>query len=198
MCQLRPPMLILAGRLAHDEGVRELSVLSARLAYTLMCLTLTWGVLVSTGWVDKLTGRHALRASHQVFATLTLAFAFVHGIAFLVLDTPVGLGELVIPFSGSFRDTMGVLAFEGMLAASIAVGLKRWTGYWRWLWLHRLAYPAFALGVLHAFFEALAAERLGAVYLGGLTLLVPAVTIVVLRFLPAKALATAGLVEDGP
>ena len=32
----------------HDEGVRELSVLSARLAYCLMCLTLTWGVLVVT------------------------------------------------------------------------------------------------------------------------------------------------------
>jgi sulfoxide reductase heme-binding subunit YedZ len=191
-------MLELATGVGHDAGVRELSVLSARLAYALMCLTLTWGVLVGTGWVDRLTGRHALRASHQVFATLTLAFAFVHGAAFLLLDSPVSVAGLVIPFSGSFRDTMGVLAFEGMLAASIAVGLKRWTTYWRWLWLHRLAYPAFALGVLHGFFESLAAGRLGAVYVGGLTLLVPAVTVAVLRFLPAKTLATAGLVEDGP
>ena len=191
-------MLELATGVGHDAGVRELSVLSARLAYALMCLTLTWGVLVGTGWVDRLTGRHALRASHQIFATLTLAFAFVHGAAFLLLDSPVSVAGLVIPFSGSFRDTMGVLAFEGMLAASIAVGLKRWTTYWRWLWLHRLAYPAFALGVLHGFFESLAAGRLGAVYLGGLTLLVPAVTVAVLRFLPAKTLATAGLVEDGP
>jgi sulfoxide reductase heme-binding subunit YedZ len=191
-------MLELATGVGHDAGVRELSVLSARLAYALMCLTLTWGVLVGTGWVDRLTGRHALRASHQIFATLTLAFAFVHGAAFLLLDSPVSVAGLVIPFSGSFRDTMGVLAFEGMLAASIAVGLKRWTTYWRWLWLHRLAYPAFALGVLHGFFQSLAAGRLGAVYVGGLTLLVPAVTVAVLRFLPAKTLATAGLVEDGP
>jgi sulfoxide reductase heme-binding subunit YedZ len=191
-------MLELATGVGHDAGVRELSVLSARLAYALMCLTLTWGVLVGTGWVDRLTGRHALRASHQVFATLTLAFAFVHGVAFLLMDSPVSVAGLVIPFSGSFRDTMGVLAFEGMLAASIAVGLKRWTTYWRWLWLHRLAYPAFALGVLHGFFESLAAGRLGAVYVGGLTLLVPAVTVAVLRFLPAKTLTTAGLLEDGP
>jgi sulfoxide reductase heme-binding subunit YedZ len=191
-------MLELATGVGHDAGVRELSVLSARLAYALMCLTLTWGVLVGTGWVDRLTGRHALRASHQIFATLTLAFAFVHGVAFLLLESPVSVAGLVIPFSGSFRDTMGVLAFEGMLAASIAVGLKRWTTYWRWLWLHRLAYPAFALGVLHGFFESLAAGRLGAVYLGGLTLLVPTVTVALLRFLPAKTLATAGLVEDGP
>jgi methionine sulfoxide reductase heme-binding subunit len=191
-------MLELATGVGHDAGVRELSVLSARLAYALMCLTLTWGVLVGTGWVDRLTGRHALRAGHQVLATLTLAFAFVHGAAFLLLDSATPVADLVLPFSGSFRDTMGVLAFEGMLAASVVVGLKRWTTYWRWLWIHRLAYPAFALGVLHGFFESLAADRLGAVYVGGLTLLVPAVTVAVLRFLPAKALATAGLVEGGP
>ncbi len=190
-------MLVLAAA-GHDDGVRELSVLSARLAYALMCLSLTWGVLAGTGWIDRLTGRQATRATHSFFATLTLAFAFVHGVAFLVLDSPVSVSALVIPFTSPFRDSLGVLAFEGLLAASIAVGLKRWTSYWRWLWLHRLAYPAFAFGVLHAFFEALATGRLASVYLGGLTLLVPAVTITVLRFVPAKALATAGLVEDGP
>jgi sulfoxide reductase heme-binding subunit YedZ len=190
-------MLVLASA-GHDDGVRELSVLSARLAYALMCLTLTWGVLVSTGWFDRLTGRHALRASHQVFATLTLAFVFVHGVAFLLLDSPVPLPDLLVPFTGVLRDTFGILAFEGMLAASIAVGLKRWTSYWRWLWVHRLAYPAFVLGVLHAFFQALANGTLSAVYLGGLTLLVPAVTVMLLRLIPAKALETAGLAEGGP
>jgi sulfoxide reductase heme-binding subunit YedZ len=183
---------------SHDDGVRELSVLSARLAYSLMCLTLTWGVLVSTGWFDRLTGRHALRASHQVMATVTLAFAFIHGMSFLVLDTPLPLGRVIIPFIGPLRDTFGTLAFEGMLAASIAVGLKRWTTYWRWLWIHRLAYPAFVLGVLHAFFQALARGTLSAVYLGGLTLLVPAVTVVLLRLVPPKALEAAGLAEGGP
>jgi sulfoxide reductase heme-binding subunit YedZ len=183
---------------SHDDGVRELSVLSARLAYALMCLTLTWGVLVSTGWFDRLTGRQAMRTSHQIFATLTLAFAFVHGISFLVLDASLPLGRIIFPFTGPLRDTFGTLAFEGMLAASIAVGLRRWTTYYRWLWIHRLAYPAFALGVLHAFFQALARGTLSAVALGGLTLLVPAVTVIALRVLPPKALEAAGLAEGGP
>jgi methionine sulfoxide reductase heme-binding subunit len=183
---------------SHDDGIRELSVLSARLAYALMCLTLTWGVLVSTGWFDRLTGRQALRTSHQVFATLTLAFAFVHGVAFLVLDDALPLGRIIIPFTGPLRDTFGTLAFEGMLAAAISVGLKRWTTYWGWLWVHRLAYPAFVLGVLHAFFQALARGTLGAVYLLGLTLLVPTVVVVLLRFMPPKALEAAGLAEGGP
>ncbi len=183
---------------SHDDGVRELSVLSARLAYALMCMTLTWGVLVSTGWFDRLTGRHALRASHHVFATLTLAFAFVHGVSFTLLDQARPVADLIIPFRGVLRDTFGILAFEGMLTAAIAVGLKRWTSYWRWLWLHRLAYPAFVLGVLHAFFQALAKGTLSTVYLGGLTLLVPAITVILLRLVPAKTLEAAGLAEDGP
>ena len=190
-------MLVLAAA-SHDDGVRELSVLSARLAYALMCMTLTWGVLVSTGWFDRLTGRHALRGTHQVFATLTLAFVFVHGVSFLVLDEARALADLIIPFRGVLRDTFGILAFEGMLTAAVAVGLKRWTSYWRWLWLHRLAYPAFVLGVLHAFFQALAKGTLSTVYLGGLTLLVPAVTVMLLRLVPARTLEAAGLAEDGP
>lgn len=184
---------------SHDDGVRELSILSARLAYALMCLTLTWGVLVSTGWFDRLTGRHALRSSHQVFATITLSFVFVHGISFLILDNePLSFGRVFIPFTGPLRDTFGTLAFEGMLAASISVGLKRWTNYWRWLWIHRLAYPAFIVGVLHAFFQALARGTLSTVYLGGLTLLIPAVTVMLLRLMPPKALEAAGLAEGGP
>lgn len=181
----------------HDSGVLEVSTLSARLAYALMCLTLVWGVLTSTGWVSRLTGREALRNSHQVLATLALAFAFVHGTTLLMLDSGAWqLAEVVIPFKESLRYTFGVLAFEGMLAASIAVGLKRWMTYWRWMWLHRLAYPAFVLGVLHAFFGALAAGSLSTVWMAGITLLVPAVTVMLLRFLPARTLATAGLIED--
>src|SRR5581483_7535406 len=43
----------------HDAGVRQAAVLSARLAYVLTCATLVWGVLVATGWLHRLTGRHA-------------------------------------------------------------------------------------------------------------------------------------------
>lgn len=192
-------LYLAAADAGHDSGVLEISTLSARLAYALMCLTLVWGVLTSTGWVSRLTGREALRSSHQTLATLTLAFAGVHGVSLTLLDSGAfGLADVLVPFTGSFRYTMGILAFEGMLAAAIVVGLKRWMSYWRWMWIHRLAYPAFALGVLHAFFSALAAGSLSAVWVGGLTLLVPAATLMLLRLVPARTLAVAGLVEDSP
>jgi methionine sulfoxide reductase heme-binding subunit len=181
----------------HDSGVLEVSTLSARLAYALMCLTLVWGVLTSTGWVHRITGREALRNSHQILATLAMAFAGVHATTLLLLDSGVfGFADVFVPFTGTLRYAFGTLALEGMLAASIAVGLKRWMSYWRWMWVHRLAYPAFVLAVIHAFFGALAGGTLSAVWLGGITLLVPTVAVMCLRFLPARALSTAGLVED--
>jgi sulfoxide reductase heme-binding subunit YedZ len=176
-------------------------VLSARLAYAMMCLTLTWGVLTSIGLVNRLTGRQALRTGHLVLATITLTFAGVHVVSFLMMRAHVFTpAELFVPFGpdNKFRHTAGTLAFEGMLLVAIFSGLQRWTSYWRWLWIHRLAYPAFGLGVAHAFLGATANGSISGLWLAGITLLIPALVVAVLRFLPAKALATAGLLEDAP
>jgi sulfoxide reductase heme-binding subunit YedZ len=183
---------------AHDSGVIDLSVLSARIAYAMMCLSLCWGVMVSRGWVNRLTGRQALRSSHMVLATITLVCASLHVIAFTTLRVGAfGWAQVIIPFhSGNeLRYTLGILALEGLYVAAVVVGLRRWLSYWRWLWIHRLAYPAFALGVLHALLSASADGTLNTLWLGGITLLVPAVAFTVLRFVPAKALATTGLIE---
>ena len=189
-----------AGEAAHDSGILEMATLSARLAYAMMCLTLSWGVLTCMGRVSRLTGRQALRSGHLVLATLTLAFAGSHAVAYLMLrEQPLPLVQVVIPFTASrFRYTMGVLAFEGMLVASVMVGLRRWMSYWRWLWIHRLTYPAFALGVGHSLLGAMAGGHLAILWLGGITLLMPAVVLAALRFMPAKALNTTGLLEDVP
>ena len=64
------------------------------------------------------------------------------------------------------------------------------------LWLHRLAYPAVALTALHAFFGAVANGHLSVVWLGGITLAVPALTLALLRFLPPRTLERIGLVEE--
>lgn len=183
----------------YDAGIVEMSTFSAHLAYATMCLSLCWGAFTSMGWVNRFTGRQALKSSHMVFATLALAFAGVHGIAFTFLrNNPSNLFDLLVPFNSSVKIpvTMGILAFEGMLVAAVAVGLKRWMVYRKWLLLHRIAYPAFLLGVGHAFVQASASGSLATLWLIGITLLVPAVTLILLRMVPAKALATTGLLED--
>jgi sulfoxide reductase heme-binding subunit YedZ len=185
----------------HDEALMDMTALTARIAYAMMCLSLTWGALTSMGWVNRFTGRQALRSGHLMLSTLTLAFAAVHVATFLMLRVDAFTWEdVLLPFNsgGKFRHTMGILAFEGMLVAALAVGLRRFMSYWRWLWLHRLAYPAFVFGVGHAVLGAAARGDLEVLWLGGITLAVPAVTVALVRFMPAKALSTTGLLEEVP
>jgi sulfoxide reductase heme-binding subunit YedZ len=183
----------------HDAGVRQMAALSARLAYALMCLTLCWGVLVSTGWIHRLSGRPATRNSHMVLATLALSFGFLHAVSFLFLDdihfTTI---MLIIPLvNGGFaRWGAGIVGYELTLAIAISVGLQRFFSYRRWLTLHRFAYPAVALLVIHSFLGAIANGHLDILWLAGITFLVPTVVLAVLRFVPSKVLLNAGFVEE--
>ncbi|MFD9887747.1 ferric reductase-like transmembrane domain-containing protein [Amycolatopsis sp. NPDC059027] len=182
-----------------DPAARGVAALCARFAYAAMCLTLTWGVLTATGWVRSVTGRKALRNGHMVLATMTLVFAGIHALGFFYLTiNPYGLDYLFIPFlpTQESRHTAGIIGFEVMLAIAVTAGLQRWTSYRRWLWLHRCAYPAVGLTAIHAWFGAVANGHLSILWLGGITLLVPAVTVALLRFLPARTLERLGLVEE--
>lgn len=189
------------GDIAHDQGVREMFAVSGRLTYALMCLTLTWGVLTTTGWLHRLAGRQALRSGHLVLGTLTLGFAFSHVVALLFMRVEIfTVWEVFVPFNGGVKlqHTLGILAFEGMLAASVVVGVRRWLSYRQWLGIHRLSYVAFGCGVVHAFFGALNSGSLSTLWLIGITLLVPTVTIALVRFVPARALSSTGLFGDEP
>jgi ferredoxin/DMSO/TMAO reductase YedYZ heme-binding membrane subunit len=183
----------------HDVGVREVAALSARLAYVFMCLTLSWGILTYTGWIKRLTGAQAIRSSHMILATFTIATGFTHAIVFLLLrEQGLNLAGIIVPFSGQLRHTMGILGLEIMTAILISTGLRRFIRYRNWLRFHQFAYPAVAMTVLHSWFGAIANGHLGLLWLGGITVLTPAVTLTVLRFLPPKYLTRAGLLAAAP
>lgn len=183
----------------HDAGVRQAAALSARLAYVLTCATLVWGVLVATGWLHRLTGRHAARSSHLVLATLAIAFGALHAAVFVFLTgaTQFTVVDLTIPFAdGLARHAAGIIGIELMLAISLSLLVQRFMSYRRWLWLHRMAYPAVLLIIVHSLLGAIANGHLDQLWLGGLTVLTPTMVIAVLRFVPAKVLVNAGLVEE--
>jgi sulfoxide reductase heme-binding subunit YedZ len=183
----------------HDIGVREVAALSARLAYVFMCLTLSWGILTYTGWIKRLTGHQAIRSSHMILATFTIATGFTHAIVFLLLrEQGLNLFGILVPFSGRLRHTLGILGLEIMTAILISTGLRRFIRYSRWLRFHQFAYPAVAMTVLHSWFGAVANGHLALLWLGGITVLAPAVTLTVLRFLPPRVLTRAGLLAAAP
>lgn len=183
----------------HDIGIREVAVLSGRASYVLMCLTLCWGVLTATGWIRRLTGHQAIRSGHMMLAAFTLATGLIHAVVFVLLrEQSLSVAEVIVPFSGKLRHTLGILGIEIMLAITVAVGLRRWLRYRNWLRFHQLAYVAVAMLVAHSWFGAIANGHLAVVWLGGITVLAPAVTLTVLRFLPPRLLIRAGLLVAAP
>lgn len=182
-----------------DTGLRSVAQLSGRIAYVFMCLTLCWGVLTATGWVRNLTGRKALRGGHMVMATLTLAFGVVHAASFYFLSMGAfSVARLTVPLlPGTLaRHSFAIIGLELMIAIALTAGLHRFIAFRRWLWLHRLAYLAIPLLAIHSFFGAIANGHLSMLWLGGITLLVPTITLSILRFLPSRALERLGLVEE--
>jgi sulfoxide reductase heme-binding subunit YedZ len=178
----------------HDIGIREVAALSARVAYVLMCATLCWGILTATGWVRRLTGHQAIRSGHMILAVLTLATGITHAAIFVLLrEQSLSMTGVMIPFSGRFRHSLGIVGLEIMCAVTLAVSLKRFVKYRRWLRFHQLAYPAVAMVVAHSWFGAIANGHLHVLWLGGVTVLVPAVTLTVLRCTPPRVLIRAGL-----
>lgn len=183
----------------HDIGIREVAALSARIAYVLMCFTLCWGILTATGWVRRATGHQAIRSGHMMLAVLTLATGITHAVVFVLLrEQSLSLTQLSVPFSGRVRHSFGIIGLELMIAITLMVGLRRWMNYRRWLRLHQLAYAAFAMVVAHSWFGAIANGHLSVLWLGGITVLVPVVTLTVLRCLPPRVLINAGLLGAAP
>lgn len=183
----------------HDIGVREVAAMSARLAYVFMCLTICWGILTYTGWIKRLTGHQAIRSGHMILATFTVATGFTHAIVFLLLrEQGLDAFGILVPFSGRLRHTMGILGLEIMTAILISTGLRRFIRYRNWLRFHQFAYPAFAAVVIHSWYGAIANGHLALLWLGGITVTVPAVTLAVLRFLPPRVLTRAGLLAAAP
>lgn len=191
-------VILLTQKQDTDSGLKGMAQTSARISYGFMCLTLSWGVLTATGWIKSLTGRKALRDSHMVLGILTLSFGVVHAMSFFFLPDGLTLAQLTIPLlPGTLgRHELGVVGLEVMLAVAMTGGIHRFSSYRRFLWIHRLAYPAVGLTALHSFFGAMANGHLGLLWFGGITLLVPAVLLTALRFMPTRFLERMGLVEE--
>ncbi len=183
----------------HDIGVREVAALSARASYVFMCLTLCWGVLTATGWIKRLTGHQAIRSAHMILATFTLATGVTHAIVFLLLrEQGLDVVGITVPFSGRFRHALGILGLEVMVAITITTGMRRFVRYRNWLRFHQLAYVAVGMVVVHSWFGAIHNGHLALLWLGGITVLTPAVTLTALRFLPPRVLIRAGLLAAAP
>jgi sulfoxide reductase heme-binding subunit YedZ len=193
--------LLAAVHSPHDSSIRAVAQASARTAYVAMCLALAWGVFAATGWIGRLAGRRATRVGHITLALFAIVLGFLHAAAFSLLTDRNEIfpdTALINPISasGKLRWSLGIVGLELILAVLVTSILRRLFVYRRWLNLHRLAYPAVALIIVHSWLGALANGNLSLLWLAGLTVLVPTILVTVLRFVSPRKLVEIGLLAD--
>ena len=123
-------------------------------AYAALAIALVTGIALRTAVFDWLGSNRTVRALHEYTTVLWIPLAALHLLA-LLLDSTARIGalDLVVPFHSSYGTLaigVGALSLDVLMVVTVAAYLKRRMSKGLWLWVHRLAYVAFALIFAHA------------------------------------------------
>jgi len=123
-------------------------------SYAALAIALVTGIALRTAVFDWLGSNRAVRGLHEYTIVLWIPLAALHVVS-LLLDTTARVGwlDVVVPFHSTYGTlAIGVraLSLDVLVAVTVAAYLKRRMSKNLWLWVHRMAYVAFALIFLHA------------------------------------------------
>lgn len=123
-------------------------------SYAALAIALVTGIALRTAVFDWLGSNRTVRALHEYTTVLWIPLAALHLLALLLDSTArIGVLDLVVPFHSSYGTLAigaGALSLDVLLVVTVAAYLKRRMSKALWLWMHRLAYVAFALIFVHA------------------------------------------------
>ena len=110
------------------------------LAYGAIAASIVYGLLLSTGILDRIAHRAVSLTLHQDLSALAIGLTALHG-ALLSLDTfvPQSVRELVVPFAGPYRPEwvgVGQLTLYLMLIVYGSFYARRRIGQRAWRTLH--------------------------------------------------------------
>jgi sulfoxide reductase heme-binding subunit YedZ len=104
--------------------------------------------------LDWLGRNRVLRSLHEYTTVLWIPLAGLHVLSLLLDSTArIGLLDIFVPFHSSYGTLavgLGASSVDLLLVVTVTSFLKRHIQKDLWLWLHRLAYAAFALVFLHS------------------------------------------------
>jgi sulfoxide reductase heme-binding subunit YedZ len=123
-------------------------------SYAALVVALVTGIALRSAVLERLGSNRTLRALHEYTTVLWIPLAGLHLMS-LLLDSTARIGpiDLVVPFHstyGTLAIGLGALSLDVLLLVTVTAFLKRRMNKTAWIWLHRLAYGAFALIFLHA------------------------------------------------
>jgi predicted ferric reductase len=137
-----------------DQFLWVLARVAGLSSYAALAVALVTGIALRTAVLDWLGSNRALRALHEYTTVLWIPLAGLHLVSLLLDKTArIGLLDLLIPFHSSYASLaigLGALSVDVLLLVTVTAFLKRRMNKELWLWMHRLAYVAFALIFLHA------------------------------------------------
>ena len=123
--------------------------------YLLFWGTVVIGLLLTTRSLDRVVSKSTLLSLHSYVSRLAYAFLAGHLLS-LVIDQhlPFSIEQLVVPFGAPSVEPwtgFGTLAMYLFVVIVVSVSLRRYIPYQVWRFLHVLAFPMFALSLLHGF-----------------------------------------------
>ena len=137
-----------------DQFLWVLARVAGLSSYVALAVALVTGIALRTAVLDWLGNNRALRALHEYTTVLWLPLAAIHLLSLLLDKTArIGLLDLLIPFHSSYGALgigLGALSLDILLLVTVTAFFKRRMNKDLWAWLHRLAYPAFALIFFHS------------------------------------------------
>lgn len=125
-------------------------------AYGLLFLNVCLGLLVQTGWVDKVFPRWRSFDLHQFTALMAVGVLGVH--VFSLLGDQYfnfSLPQLLVPFASPYRSLwvgLGVIAFYTTILVTASFYVRRRIGQKTWRALHYVTFGIFFVALVHGLF----------------------------------------------
>lgn len=123
------------------------------LAYGALAVSVIYGLLLSSGLLDRIAHRAVSLTLHQDLSAIAIGLTALH-VALLALDTyvPQTVRQLVIPFAGPYRPEwvgIGQIAFYLMVVVYASFFVRRRIGQRAWRALHYTTFLAFVGATAH-------------------------------------------------
>jgi DMSO/TMAO reductase YedYZ heme-binding membrane subunit len=123
------------------------------MAYGALAISVIYGMLLSTGILDRIAHRAVSLTLHQDLSAIAIGLTALHG-ALLALDTyvPQTVRQLTIPFASPYRPVwtgFGQIAFYLMVVVFGSFFVRRRIGQRAWRLLHYTTFLAFVGATAH-------------------------------------------------
>lgn len=123
-------------------------------AFLALTIALLSGVAMRTSVLDRIGTNRAWKELHTFSAAMWLPLGALHLLALLVDGTArIALTDLLLPFDVAYGVVpigLGTVALDLFALVAVTGWMKRQMSQPLWSWIHRLAYPGFAVSFGHA------------------------------------------------